>query len=99
MDGAYIQALLNQRYEGYRVDGTFTTTTYNNIVEELKNKLGKDFTKDCLINWMKTLKLHFNECYDLFRNGKFSGFSWSPVTKTWNDEPEVWEQLLKVCAH
>nr|XP_027066631.1 uncharacterized protein LOC113692418 [Coffea arabica] len=95
MDDAFIQALLNQHYEGYRVDGTFTTTVYNNIVKELKDKLGKDFTKSHLMNRMKTLKLHFNECYDLFRNGKFSGFSWNPVTKNWNAEPEVWEQLLK----
>ena len=74
MDDAYIQALLNQHYEGYRVDGTFTTTAYNNIVKELKDKLGKDFTKGHLMNQMKTLKLHFNECYYLFRNEKFSGF-------------------------
>ena len=66
---------------------------YNNIVKELKDKLSKDLTKGHLMNQMKTLKLHFNECYDLFRNGKFSGFSWSPVTKTWNTEPEVQEQL------
>ena len=50
MDDAYIQSLLNQHYEGYRVDGTSTTTAYNNIVEELKDKLGKDFTKDRLMN-------------------------------------------------
>lgn len=31
MDGAYVQALLNQHCEGYQVDGSFTSTTYNNI--------------------------------------------------------------------
>lgn len=30
-----------------------------------------------------------------FRNDKLSGFSWNPFTKTWNAEPEVWEQLIK----
>ncbi|KAK6939553.1 Myb/SANT-like domain [Dillenia turbinata] len=95
MDNAFIEAMLNQHYQGFRVDGTFTTTAYNNIIKELKEKLGMDLSKMHLKNRMKTLKDHFNECYDLFRNGKYSGFSWSYVTKTFHAEDEVWDQLLK----
>ena len=96
MDEVFIQALLDQHYKGFRVDGTFTPTAYNNIINELKEKLGMEFTKSHLKNRLKTLKEHFKESYDFFRNGKLSGFSWNPFTKTWCAEPEVWEQLLQV---
>lgn len=66
MDEAFIDALLNQHYQGFRVDGTFTTNAYNNIIIELKEKLQMEFTKDHLKNRMKTLKEHFNESYDFF---------------------------------
>ncbi|XP_071932568.1 uncharacterized protein [Coffea arabica] len=95
MDEVFIQALLDQHYKGFRVDGTFTPTAYNNIINELKKKLGIEFTKSHLKNRLKTLKEHFKESYDFFRNGKLSGFSWNPFTKTWCAEPKVWEQLLQ----
>ena len=36
-----------------------------------------------------------SNCYDVFKNG-LSGFAWSPVTKMWSAEPEVWESLIQV---
>ncbi|KAG6514380.1 hypothetical protein ZIOFF_024733 [Zingiber officinale] len=95
MDETFIEALLNQHYQGFRVDGTFTTMAYNNIIIELKEKLKMESTKDHLKNRMKTLKEHFNESYDFFKNRKLSDFSWNPFTKTWCAELEVWEQLIK----
>ncbi|XP_027169480.1 uncharacterized protein LOC113769246 [Coffea eugenioides] len=95
MDEVFIQALLDQHYKVFWVDGTFTPTAYNNIINELKKKLGIEFTKNHLKNQLKTLKEHFKESCDFFRNGKLSGFSWNPFTKTWGAEPEVWEQLLQ----
>ncbi|KAI8525062.1 hypothetical protein RHMOL_Rhmol13G0199000 [Rhododendron molle] len=44
---------------------------------------------------LKTIKEHFCECYDLFKN-RTSGFAWSPVTRTFNAEPEVWKELIAV---
>nr|XP_027083790.1 uncharacterized protein LOC113706101 [Coffea arabica] len=91
----WISIIKDQHYKGFHVDGTFTPTAYNNIINELKEKRGIEFTKSHLKNRLKTLKEHFKESYDFFRNGKLSGFSWNPFTKTWCVEPEVWEQLLQ----
>ncbi|KAK6915260.1 PADRE domain, partial [Dillenia turbinata] len=41
------EILNNERFYPYfKVDGTFTTATYNNIIKELKKKLGMDFNMD-----------------------------------------------------
>jgi hypothetical protein len=81
MDDAYIQALLKQLYEGNWVEETFTSTTYNNVIQELKTIVDMNFTKAHLKNIMKTLKEHFNECYDIFKNNRLSGFARNPQTK------------------
>lgn len=39
MDNAFIQSMLTQQYEGNRIDGTFTSTAYSNMVDELQKKL------------------------------------------------------------
>ncbi|KAA8517182.1 hypothetical protein F0562_017475 [Nyssa sinensis] len=95
MSDALIDAFYQQNVIGNKIDGTFTTKAYDEVVKELCEKLGMDVNKDRIKNRLKTNKTHFNECFDLF-NYSLSGFSWSPITKLWSAEPEVWKSLIEV---
>ncbi|KAK2650772.1 hypothetical protein Ddye_018261 [Dipteronia dyeriana] len=95
MDDRLIDTLYTQHAQGNRVGGNFTSKAYENIVLELREKLGKNIDKDKVKNRMKSLKTNFSECYDLFNKGALSGFAWNSVTKIWSAEPEVWENLLE----
>ena len=64
MDIMLIDALLEQQVNGNRVDGTFTTTAYNNFLQICRDKLNYPFDKDHLKNRLKT---NFNICHDLFK--------------------------------
>lgn len=99
MDNALIDALYNQHVEGNRVNQTFTTLAYDNILKELREafNMEMELDKTKIRNRLKTIKEHFGECYDLFKN-RTSGFAWSPVTRTFHAEPEVWKELIAVCV-
>ncbi|XP_060961597.1 uncharacterized protein LOC133031866 [Cannabis sativa] len=92
-DDVFVEALVHQQTMGNRVDKVFTTAAYNNILKEMRDKLGEPFQKDHLKNRMKTLKHHFKECHNLFSG--INDFTWSPETKLWTAEPEVWKDLIK----
>ncbi|KAJ9552825.1 hypothetical protein OSB04_016870 [Centaurea solstitialis] len=94
MDDAFIQAMLKEQDKGNRVDGTFTSQAYANMVDGLSKTLNKDFNKKHLKNRLKTLKDHFSQCYDVFRGVSLSGFAWNPETKLFEAEEEVWEALI-----
>ncbi|KAA8536218.1 hypothetical protein F0562_028696 [Nyssa sinensis] len=94
MDDALIDAFYQQNVIGNKIDGTFTAKACNEVVKELCEKLGMDVNKDRVKNRLKTIKTHFNECFDLFNYG-LSGFSWSPITKLWSVKPEVWKSLIE----
>ncbi|KAL7234927.1 hypothetical protein ACSBR1_018404 [Camellia fascicularis] len=93
-DDALIDALYHQHVEGNKVNGTFTTSAYDKIVNELCEIYNLDLDKTKVKNRLKTIKEHFAECYDLFKHT--SGFAWSPVTRMFTLEPEVWETLIEV---
>lgn len=93
MDVVLIDALLEQQVNGNRVDGTFTTTAYNNILTICRDELKYPFNKDHLKNRIKTLKTNFYTCHELFKG--LSGFAWSPLTKMFEAEPEVWKTLIE----
>ncbi|KAL4337663.1 hypothetical protein HN51_047796 [Arachis hypogaea] len=93
IDAAFLDALIEECSKGNRVEGTFTTTAYDNVLATLKASFGNHLRKDNLKNRLKTLKDHFGVCYDLFHN--LSGFSWNPETKLFTAEPEVWADLIK----
>ncbi|KAL7222024.1 hypothetical protein ACSBR1_023861 [Camellia fascicularis] len=97
MDDALIDALYHQHVEGNRANGTFTTSAYDKIVKELCEIYNLDLDKAKVKNRLKTIKEHFAECYDLFKHT--SGFAWSPVTRMFTAEPEVWEALIEVKPH
>lgn len=89
MDGYFIQSMLTQDYLGNRIDGTFTSSAYTNMVKELCEKLNMDFYKTHLKNHLHTLKDHFTQCYDLFGGVGLSGIVWNYETKLFEAENEV----------
>ncbi|RYR79198.1 hypothetical protein Ahy_A01g004034 isoform A [Arachis hypogaea] len=93
MDTTFIDALIEESRKGNRVDGTFTTMAYDNILSLLRSIYGNHIRKENLKNRLKTLKDHFGVCYDNFHG--LSGFSWNPITKMFEAEAEVWEELIK----
>ncbi|KAA3490222.1 Myb_DNA-bind_3 domain-containing protein [Gossypium australe] len=93
MDDVLIDALLHQQSLGNRIDRVFTTMAYENMANELHEKIGIPIEKGLLKNRIKTLKHNFYECYDLFNCR--SGFAWSPDTKMWTAKPELWKALAK----
>ncbi|KAH7855776.1 hypothetical protein Vadar_028706 [Vaccinium darrowii] len=95
MDDALIDALYNQHVEGNMVNQTFTTLAYDNVIKELREAFNMDLDKTKIRNRLKTIKEHFGECYDLFKN-RTSGFAWCPITRTFSAEPEVWKELIAV---
>ncbi|RYR42698.1 hypothetical protein Ahy_A08g039150 [Arachis hypogaea] len=59
MDAFFLDALIEECNKRNRVDGTFTTTAYDNVLETLKASFGNHLRKDNLKNRLKTLKDHF----------------------------------------
>lgn len=95
MDDALIDAFMHEYEKGNKVNGTFTTTAYENIVAELSALFGKKVDKERVKNRWKTVKKNFTDVYDIFKNG-MSGFAWNPSTHLWDAEPEVWDALIEV---
>ncbi|KAK1421486.1 hypothetical protein QVD17_23845 [Tagetes erecta] len=94
MDNAFIQSMITQQDNGNRINGTFTSLAYKNMVQELSTKLQMDFTKNHLKNRLKTLKERFSQWYDLFRETSLSGFSWNSTTQLIEADDEVWDALI-----
>ena len=61
---------------GGRVNGNFTSKTYDDIVKELVENFHMEINKDKVKNRQKTLKKNFHECYDIFKDG-LSGLGWN----------------------
>lgn len=98
MDEVLIDALVYEDRNGAKIDGVFTTQGLNDVVKEVREKTGVlDVDKEKVKNRIKSLKKKFTQCYDIFKHT--SGFSWSPITKKFDAEPEVWEKLIEVKIH
>ncbi|KAL5156545.1 Uncharacterized protein HKD37_15G041491 [Glycine soja] len=97
MDQMLLNALGEEANKGNRHDGAWTTQAYNNMVEALRSTIGPNITKNHIKNRMKTLKNHFAEAYDLFHS--LSGFSWNSITRKFDAEDDVWEELIKGKPH
>lgn len=96
MDSAFIDAMVTQQEKGNRINGTFTTQAYTNMVEELNTKLQMNLTKNNLKNRLKSLKVYFSQWYDMFRGSSLSGFAWNSDTQLIEADDEVWENLINV---
>ncbi|KAK4848573.1 hypothetical protein QYF36_014695 [Acer negundo] len=91
MDVVLLDALLEQQANGNRIDGTFTTTAYNNVLKICREELKYQFDKDHLKNRIKTLKINFNACYDLSKS--------KPSAKKWRvTEIQNYDKLLELFA-
>ena len=97
MDDALVDAFLHQVVIDGRVNGTFTSKTYDDIVKELVENFHMEINKENVKNRQKTLKNNFHEC-GIFKDG-FSGFGWNDSLNIWTVEPEVWEPLIAVNYH
>ena len=73
MDDTLIDVFLHQMIIGGRVNGTFISKAYDNIMKELVEKFHMEINKDKVKNQQKTLKKNFHECYDIFKD-RLSGF-------------------------
>ena len=73
MDDTLMDAFLYQVIIGGRVNETFISKVYDDIVKELVENFHMDINKDKVKNRQKTLKFFFHECYDIFKDG-LSGF-------------------------
>ncbi|WCJ44720.1 hypothetical protein M5689_025374 [Euphorbia peplus] len=93
VDDIFINSLINQQMLGNRIDNIFLTAAYENMLREMREKLGMPFQKDRLKNRLKRLKNHFRECSALFKS--VSGFIWSPETKMFSAKPEAWKAFVK----
>ena len=69
MDDALMDAFLYQVIIGGRVNETFISKAYDDIVKELVEKFDMEINKDKVKNRQKTLKENFHECYDIFKDG------------------------------
>ena len=98
MDDALVDAFLHQVITGGRVNETFTSKAYDDIVKELVEKFDMEINKDKVKNRQKTLKKNFHECYDILKDG-LSGFGWNDSLNMWTAELEVWEPLISVNYH
>lgn len=94
MDNRVLNAMVEEARAGNRIDGSWTPQAYTKIVQTLRDSGLTDVTKNHVKNRQKTMKDRWREIHDLF-NG-LSGFAWSPVTKRFEAEDEVWDELIKV---
>ncbi|KAL4292625.1 hypothetical protein AHAS_Ahas18G0046800 [Arachis hypogaea] len=93
MDTIFIDALIEECRKENRVDDTFTTMAYDNILSFLRSTYGNYLCKENFKNRLKTLKDHFGVCYDHFHC--LSGFSWIPITKMFEAEAEAKPKMKK----
>nr|KAJ0206300.1 hypothetical protein LSAT_V11C500249500 [Lactuca sativa] len=94
MDNVLVEALGKEDQIDNRVNGTFTSQAYVNMIVGMSKEFNKSITKDQLKNRMKTLKGNFSKWYDTYRGTSLSGFSWNSQTKYIEAEEEVWEKLI-----
>ncbi|KAL2338267.1 hypothetical protein Fmac_012713 [Flemingia macrophylla] len=92
MDFRLLIAMLDEARLDNRVDGSWTTQTYNNIVESLRQSGLIGLTKNNVKNRQKSLKDRWREVHDLFSG--LSGFAWDKSTKRFSAESEVWDDLV-----
>ncbi|KAL2337137.1 hypothetical protein Fmac_011583 [Flemingia macrophylla] len=96
MDFRLLTTMLDEARLGNRVDGSWTTQAYNNMVESLRQSGLIGITKNNVKNRQKSLKDRWREIHDLFSG--LSGFAWDDSKKCFSAEPEVWDELLTPSA-
>ena len=67
MDNCLVDAMIEKAQTGNRVDGSWTTQAYTNIVQALRDARFDSITKNHVKNRLKTLKERWREIHDLFK--------------------------------
>ncbi|XP_068483377.1 uncharacterized protein [Phaseolus vulgaris] len=93
MDLILLNAIIDEVRKGCRIDGSWTTQGYTNIVMALNEAGLSGLKKNNVKNRQKSLKDRWREIHDLF--GGLSGFAWNQTTKLFEAEDEVWSELIK----
>ncbi|KAK8470073.1 hypothetical protein PHAVU_004G053900 [Phaseolus vulgaris] len=93
MDFRLLNAMIDEASMGNRIDGSWTTQGYTNIVKSLHQTGLVGITKNNVKNRQKSLKDKWREIHDLFSG--LSGFAWNLSTKIFEAEDEVWDSLIK----
>jgi len=79
MDLILLNAMIDEVRKGCRIDGSWTTQGYTNIVMALNEASLSGIKKNHVKNRQKSLKDRWREVHDLF--GGLSGFAWNQTTK------------------
>ncbi|XP_047176362.1 uncharacterized protein LOC124843616 [Vigna umbellata] len=93
MDARLLHCMIEESRMGNRVDGSWTTQAYTNIVDHLQSAGYVAVTKNNVKNRQKVLKDKWREVHDLFSG--LSGFAWNPVSMTFHAKDEVWLDLIQ----
>ncbi|KOM37752.1 hypothetical protein LR48_Vigan03g113400 [Vigna angularis] len=80
MDARLLHCMIEESRIGNRVDGSWTTQAYSNIVDHLHSVGYVAVTKNNVKNRQKVLKDKWREIHDLFSG--LSGFAWNPSRPT-----------------
>ncbi|KOM29681.1 hypothetical protein LR48_Vigan743s001400 [Vigna angularis] len=93
MDARLLYCMIEESRMGNRVDESWTSQAYSNIVDHLHSAGYVAITKNNVKNRQKVLKDKWREVHDLFSG--LSGFAWNPVSMTFHAEDEVWMDLIQ----
>jgi len=88
MDFILLNAMVDEARRGSRIDGSWTTQGYYNILLALHEAGLPTITKNNVKSQQKCLKDRWREVHDLF-----SGFGWNKATKCFEVEDEVLRKL------
>ncbi|WVY89989.1 hypothetical protein V8G54_035503 [Vigna mungo] len=86
-------AMIEETRLGNRVDGTWTTQAYINIVQNLHSCGYVAVSKSNVKNRQKVLKDRWHEVHDLSIG--LSGFAWNNISMRFEAEDEVWDDLIQ----
>jgi len=89
-----LNSMIEEVCQGCRIDGSWTSKGYTNIVMALHEAGLSGIKKNHVKNRQKSLKDKWREVNDLF--GGLDGFSWNQTTKRFEAKDEVWNDLIKV---
>ncbi|XP_014492738.1 uncharacterized protein LOC106755149 [Vigna radiata var. radiata] len=93
MDACLLHCMIEESRIGNRVDGSWTSQAYTNIVDHLHVSGYVAITKNNVKNRQKVLKDKWREVHDLFSG--LSDFAWNPITMRFDAEDEVWMDLIQ----
>ncbi|KOM47200.1 hypothetical protein LR48_Vigan07g090400 [Vigna angularis] len=94
MGARLLHSMIEESRIGNRVDGSWTSQAYSNIVDHLHSSRYVAITKNNVKNRQKVLKDKWREVRDLFSG--LSGFAWNLVSMTFHAEDEVWMDLIQL---